>query len=510
MKKSYLAFVCSFFYMLAYAQNVGINTTGATPDPSAALDIDFTNRGLLIPRMTTAQRNAIASPALSLLIYNTDANCFQSFNLVTNAWENVFCLSGGCNAAPSAPTAIVTNGVTSTGFTANWSVATGATAYYLDVATDAGFTSFVSGYNNLNVGNVTTFNVTGLSCNTTYHFRVRAFNPCGTSPNSNAITETTSACCSAPGAPTANAASNVTSSGFTASWSGVIGATGYYLDVATNASFTSFVTGYNNLNVGNVSIYNVTGLSCNTTYYYRVRAYNACGSSTNSSVINVTTGACIQLTSACGTQVWTAANLNVGTRINANINQGLGDKWCYNNLDANCAIYGGYYQWTTALQIPNTYLNQLYGTQPWMTCDPCGSNGIQGICPPGFHIPTDLEWSRYEWCVENTISPTGTTSLTTFQTGTLWRGSNTAGPGGKMKATSPGWDGTNTTGFSALPAGFVVSGSFNNQTIHAFFWSATEYDDNRAWRRQLQSTLSNVSRFYTTKPNGQSVRCLKD
>jgi uncharacterized protein (TIGR02145 family) len=502
--------------MLAYAQNVGINTTGATPDPSAALDIDFTNRGLLIPRMTTAQRNAIASPALSLLIYNTDANCFQSFNLSTNTWENVFCLSGGCNAAPSAPTAIGTIDVTSTGFTANWSVATGATAYYLDVATDAGFTSFVSGYNNLNVGNVTTFNVTGLSCNTTYYFRVRAFNSCGTSPNSNAITETTSACCSAPDAPTANAALNVTSFGFTANWSGVTGATGYYLDVATNASFTSFVTGYNNLNVGNVTIYNVTGLSCNTTYYYRVRAYNACGSSTNSSVINVTTGACIQLTPACGSQVWMAANINVGNQVTGGGLQGLGNKWCYNNMAANCATYGGLYQWATAVQLPSPpYHIQQYGTEPWMTCDPCGSGGRQGICPAGFHVPTDLEWSRYEWCIENTISPTGSTSLTTFQTTDGWRGSTTpgVGPGSKMKVTSnnvPAWNGTNTSGFSALPAGVSNSGSYVNLGTAAHFWTATEYQSNGAWARSLNTNVVQSQRYNINKVLGYSVRCLKD
>jgi hypothetical protein len=70
----------------------------------------------------------------------------------------------------------------------------GATTYYLDVATDVGFTSFVPGYNNLNVGNVTSYNVTGLNCGTTYYYRVRAGNSCGTSPNSNSISVTTGGC----------------------------------------------------------------------------------------------------------------------------------------------------------------------------------------------------------------------------------------------------------------------------------------------------------------------------
>jgi uncharacterized protein (TIGR02145 family) len=370
--------------------------------------------------MTTAQRNAIASPALSLLIYNTDVNCFQFYN-ASGAWENLYCSTG----------------------------------------------------------------------------------------------------CTAPSAPTANAPTGISQTSFVANWSSVAGATGYYLDVATDAGFTSFVTGYNNLNVGNVTTYNVTGLTCGTTYYYRIRAYNSCGTSANSSVITLTTNACIPSTPACGSQVWMAANLNVGTQIPASTTQGLGDKWCYNNLAANCATYGGLYQWTTVVQIPNTFLTNLYGTQPWMTCDPCGSSGVQGICPPGYHVPTDLEWSRYEYCIENNISPTGTTPLTTFQTTIGWRGSTTTGvgPGDKMKTTPcgalPSWQcpdgGTNTSGFSALPAGYAAaSGSFNFLGGYTYFWSATEFSGLNTWIRELQQGNAGSYRSNYFKTHGFSVRCLQN
>jgi hypothetical protein len=93
----------------------------------------------------------------------------------------------------------------------------------------------------------------------------------------------------APAAPTANAATNVTSTSFTANWSSVSGATGYRLDVSKSSTFSSYLTGYHNLNVGNVTSRNVTGLGTNTIYYYRVRAYNAGGTSGNSNVITVTT-----------------------------------------------------------------------------------------------------------------------------------------------------------------------------------------------------------------------------
>jgi hypothetical protein len=88
-----------------------------------------------------------------------------------------------------------------------------------------------------------------------------------------------------PAPPNALNATNVTATSLTANWSSVISATGYRLDVATNSSFTNYVTGYQNLDVGPVTSWNVTGLTRNTFYYYRVRAYNASGTSLNSNVI---------------------------------------------------------------------------------------------------------------------------------------------------------------------------------------------------------------------------------
>src|SRR5204863_501280 len=76
-----------------------------------------------------------------------------------------------------------------------------------------------------------------------------------------------------PAAPKALKATNVTASSFTANWSSVSGATGYRLDVSTSKSFTTYVPGYQNLNVGNTTSYNVIGLSAKTNYYYRLRAY---------------------------------------------------------------------------------------------------------------------------------------------------------------------------------------------------------------------------------------------
>ena len=92
-----------------------------------------------------------------------------------------------------------------------------------------------------------------------------------------------------PAAPVAQPATYIGANSFTANWSSVTGATGYRLDVATDSSFTMFVPGYQNRNVGNVMSQSVSGLNASSTYRYRVRSYNGGATSGNSNVINVTT-----------------------------------------------------------------------------------------------------------------------------------------------------------------------------------------------------------------------------
>ncbi|HPP87824.1 MAG TPA: right-handed parallel beta-helix repeat-containing protein, partial [bacterium] len=127
-----------------------------------------------------------------------------------------------------------------------------------------------------------TSSITGLTAGTLYYVRAYATNSVGTAYGAEVSFITV------PNAPTANVATNINTSSITANWSASSGATGYYLDVSTASDFSSFVTGYNNLNVGNVTTYNITGLTPYTTYYYRVRAYNTSGTSSNSNTISDT------------------------------------------------------------------------------------------------------------------------------------------------------------------------------------------------------------------------------
>jgi hypothetical protein len=91
--------------------------------------------------------------------------------------------------------------------------------------------------------------------------------------------------------PTANNATNVSSNSFVANWNTATRAVGYRLDVSTINTFANYLRGYQNRDVGDVISFGVKGLNPNTTYYYRVRAYNGGGSATdNSNVVTVITG----------------------------------------------------------------------------------------------------------------------------------------------------------------------------------------------------------------------------
>jgi uncharacterized delta-60 repeat protein len=185
----------------------------------------------------------------------------------------------------AAPVAVSATSVSSYDFTANWNSVTGVIKFYLDVAKDSNFTDFVTGFNNKDVGNVTSYSITGLNSLTSYYYRVRAYSGVNTSVHSNRITTTTLI----PGPPTAQAASKIYGRYFTANWGAVAGATKYYLDVATDIGFTSFVADYENVDVGNVLSVMVGGLTANATYYYRVRTYDGTTLSLNSNIITATT-----------------------------------------------------------------------------------------------------------------------------------------------------------------------------------------------------------------------------
>lgn len=85
MKKNYFKiitlFISSLFTLKCFSQSVSVNNTGAAADSTAMLDVSSTTKGLLIPRMTSQQRTAIASPATGLLVYQTNGDAgFYYYN----------------------------------------------------------------------------------------------------------------------------------------------------------------------------------------------------------------------------------------------------------------------------------------------------------------------------------------------------------------------------------------------------------------------------------------------
>jgi len=134
-----LGLVCLMDAILA--QSVGIGTS--TPDPSARLDVSDNQRGILIPRLTTAERDAITNPARSLLIYNTDCDEYQYY-IPGTGWVSILTNVTAGGGGSGTLTAYPATGIWGGGFTANWSPVAGATSYEVRVYQDCGSSTVVA------------------------------------------------------------------------------------------------------------------------------------------------------------------------------------------------------------------------------------------------------------------------------------------------------------------------------------------------------------------------------
>ena len=173
----------------ANAQNAsfGINKYGAAPNPSALLDIDVTGMspkaGLLIPRMSIAERDAItATIPESLLIYNTETHCFEAY--YNGTWVAFGCIN--CLVPPNAPTAS-TNIPSDSQIIWNWNTVNGAKGYQWN-------TSSIYPGVGTNAVSSPSYIQTGLTCVTSYNLNVWTYNNCGNS-SVTTFTQSTSACC---------------------------------------------------------------------------------------------------------------------------------------------------------------------------------------------------------------------------------------------------------------------------------------------------------------------------
>ena len=180
-----------------------------------------------------------------------------------------------------------------------------------------------------------------------------------------------------------------------------------------------------------------------------------------------------------GKQTWMKTNLNVSKYQDGTLIPEVTDPvqwaklttgaWCYYDNDpANGEIYGKLYNWYAV-------------------------HDARGLAPVGYQIPTDEQWS----------------TLTTF-IGSV--------AGGKMKEigianwTSPNSEATNSTGFTGLPGGIIISnGTFYYISDHGYWWSSTSNvnEETVAWNRSLGYNSGIACRSYDDKNYGFSVRCIK-
>jgi uncharacterized repeat protein (TIGR03803 family) len=187
----------------------------------------------------------------------------------------------GVQTIPSAPDATAATDITVSSFTANWNNTSESANYKLDVSGLNDFSTFVDGYENLQLSEAFA-SVIGLDAGATYYYRVSAGNAMGDSEESDVESVIL-----VPPAPLNLSYMALDAGSFVASWDAAQGATGYLLDVSTN-EFVSNITGYDGLVVSGTS-QSVDGLASGTNYKVRVRATNGSGTSANSAELSVLT-----------------------------------------------------------------------------------------------------------------------------------------------------------------------------------------------------------------------------
>jgi uncharacterized protein (TIGR02145 family) len=359
-----------------------------------------------------------------------------------------------------------------------------------------------------------TSNITGLTANTTYYVRAYATNLVGTAYGGQ-LSFTTGQTTSTPvvtTAPVTNVTQNSATCGgnVTSDGGSTVTARGVCWSTSPNPTITGSKT-TNGTGTGSFTS-SITGLTANTAYFVRAYATNGQGTSYGSQdtlktlpVSNLTgtftdsrdnkTYKWVKI----GDQTWMAENLAYLPSVSPS-SQGSNTApyyyvWGYHGTDVTAAkatdnynTYGALYNWPAAM-----------AGAAGSSANP---SGVQGICPSGWHLPSDAEWKQLEMALGMTQAQAD---------GTGWRGTD---QGTQMKTTS-GWynngNGTNSSGFSGIPSGYrIIYGNFIENKVSSLLWSSTDYSANDAWFHALRYEEIKVNRQYTPKETGISVRCVRN
>lgn len=232
-----------------------------------------------------------------------------------------------------------------------------------------------------------------------------------------------------------------------------------------------------------------------------------------------------------GNQIWMAENLAYMPHVNPPKKQENGI-WVYGydgqdvaeaKATGNYQKYGCLYSWTTAMAIDEKYL-----TQPWKG----DTVNHQGICPSGWHLPTDTEWKELEMALgmpDSAANDSGFNRAGTFNYGKL---QYEYPPVGRFLKSTGDWlsdgHGDNSSGFGGLPGGVIYAwgkqdGGFGSLGNYASFWTSSSLimRDRRdsitsctAWNRELYGYSNVRDDIYRVdwdeRTTGHSVRCLKN
>ncbi|MDR0518361.1 MAG: fibrobacter succinogenes major paralogous domain-containing protein [Fibromonadaceae bacterium] len=187
-------------------------------------------------------------------------------------------------------------------------------------------------------------------------------------------------------------------------------------------------------------------------------------------------------------QTWMAENLNHDTDGSRCYDDNTGG-----DSESNCAEYGRLYDWPTAMDLDVSCYHSI--------CNSKIQPKHQGVCPYGWHMPSDAEWDDLIAFIH------ADKGLASFTSG----GSSYAG---KYLKAATGWNnsgnGTDDYGFSVLPGGHGVYGYFYNIGSTGYWWSASEGSDNGAYYRGMTTDGEIVDYYNYTKDRLFSVRCLQN
>ena len=193
-----------------------------------------------------------------------------------------------------------------------------------------------------------------------------------------------------------------------------------------------------------------------------------------------------------GTQTWMAENLNY-----AYMPDTL--SFCYNNSADSCAKYGRLYTWAAAMDSAACFTEDGKGCGYGKTCSP--TYPVRGICPDGWHLPSDAEWNTLKTFVASSLFD-GTTDSTGYalKSASGWRKSYNGKTGG-----------SDAFGFGALPAGHRFGdGAFVGVLVCAYFWCSPEYGANLAYGWFLGYDFTGLYTSDIYNDGAMSVRCVKD